>query len=240
MIDFTHAGYRHFLKLIRDLRRPAVSFRDIPTDGEYVILRHDIDFSLRRAVEMACLDKEEGVTSTFFVLLTAPYYNALSEEGVRAIRAIVDMGHECGLHYDFTGFELLTPLQRQRRVDVLAQVLGDVTGTPIRAIAQHKPARAAIRQEFPSYVDAYAAPHFKDIGYISDSRMMFRVPNVERFLRQNPRCQVLIHPIWWPSEQMTRGAIFEALKNEMTTEAEAMLESERHSIEQALVSAATP
>jgi hypothetical protein len=238
MTDFTHAGYLNLLKFIRDLGRPAVSFRDIPAEGGYVILRHDIDFSLRCAVKMAQLDKEAGATSTFFVLLTTPYYNPLSEDGVRAIREIVGLGHECGLHYDCTGFELLSPERRLKRIDVLARTLEDVSGAPIRAIAQHKPARSPIRQEFPSYLDAYAAPYFKDIAYISDSRMMFRVPDVGEFLRQNPRSQVLIHPAWWRAKRMARSTIFVALKNEIAAAAEAMLRFEDESISRALATRA--
>jgi len=239
MIDFTHAGYLRLLNFIRDLGRPAVSFRDIPAEGGYVILRHDIDFSLRCAVEMAYLDKEAGATSTFFVLLTAPYYNAMSQEGICALREIASLGHECGLHYDSTGFEVLSSEQRLKRIDVLACTLEDAIGAPIRAIAQHKPARAAIRQEFPSYVDAYSAQYSRDIAYISDSRRMFRVPDVCEFLRHNARSQALIHPVWWWPEPMTRGAIFDALKEEIAAGSEAMLLSEEAAIEQQVAIHAT-
>ena len=238
MTDFTHAGYRGLLRMIRGLGRAAVSFRDIPADCGYVILRHDIDFSLRKAVEFAYIDREESATSTFFVLLTAPYYNPLSEEGVRAIRTIVELGHECGLHYDATGFELLTPAQRERRIEVLARTLEDVAGTPVRAIAQHKPAGAAIRQEFPGFVDAYSAPYFKDIPYISDSRRMFRVADVRAFLRQNFRCQALLHPIWWWPEPMSRSDIFTALEAETAMKLSTLMEAEQQSIERGVVTLA--
>lgn len=234
MTDFTHKGYLGFLKLIRDLDRRIVSFRDIPTESDYVILRHDIDFSLRYAVEMAHLDRNAGATSTFFILLTAPYYNPLSEDGVRAIREIAELGHECGLHYDCTGFELLSPDQRVSRIKVMASTLEDVIGAPIRAIAQHKPSRSPIRQGFSSYVDAYATPYFSDIAYLSDSRMMFRVPDVAEFMRQSPKSQVLIHPIWWRPERMTRTAIFETLRMEMSETTEKMLRSEDEAIARAL------
>jgi len=234
MTDFTHAGYLNLLKFICDLGRPAVSFRDIPADGDYVILRHDIDFSLRCAVEMAYLDKQAAATSTFFVLMTAPYYNPLAEDGVRAIREIAGLGHECGLHYDCTGFELLSSEERVKRVDLMARTLEDATGVPIRTIAQHKPARSPIRQEFPLYVNAYSAAYFKDIAYFSDIRMMFRVPDVAEFLRQNPRSQALIHPVWWRVERMSRSAIFESLKDEIGGAAAALLQAEDDSIAQAL------
>ncbi len=232
MTQFTHAEYLDLLTTVRESGRPAVSFRDIPAVGGYAILRHDIDFSLDSAVEMAHLDRRAGATSTFFILMTAPYYNPLSDAGVRAIREIASLGHECGLHYDCAGFELLSPQQRIKRVQSLAGALEDVTGAPIRAIAQHKPARSPVRQEFPSYRNAYADAYFKDIAYISDSRRMFRTPDVAEFLRQNARVQALFHPVWWRANPMTRSEIFEAVKREISSSAEAMLQLEERSINQ--------
>ena len=151
MIDFTHRSYLELLKDMKDSGRKIVSFRDIQNAGDaFVILRHDVDFSLQKALDMARLDNEAGATSTFFILLTAPYYNPLTEEGIKTIQEIVSLGHECGLHYDCTGFELLTEEQRQRRVKALAELLGDAAGITIRSIAQHKPAKSSIRQQFPS------------------------------------------------------------------------------------------
>lgn len=230
MTEFSHQTYSELLQFIRGLGRPIVSFRDVPPEGPYVILRHDVDFSLQYAVEMAHLDQENRATSTFFILLTAPYYNPLSEEGVRAIRDISAMGHECGLHYDCTGFELLSPEQRIRRIETLACTLADLSGVPVRAIAQHKPAKSPIRQEFPAFVDAYSARFIKDIAYISDSRMMFRVPDVRDFFREHPKSQALIHPVWWRSTPLKRAEVFDTLRTDMTAGSAELLRGEEESI----------
>jgi hypothetical protein len=239
MTEFSHKTYSELLQFIRSLGRSIVSFRDVPPEGPYVILRHDVDFSLQYAVEMAHLDRENGATATFFILLTAPYYNPLSEQGICAIREISAMGHECGLHYDCTGFELLSPEQRIRRIEALACTLADLSGMPIRAIAQHKPARSPIRQEFPGFVDAYSAKFINDIAYISDSRMMFRVPDVRDFFRKHPKSQALIHPIWWRPSPLTRAEVFKALKSDMTASDAELLRIEEESIAQFLATHAT-
>jgi hypothetical protein len=234
MVDFTHAGYLDLLGFITSLGRPIVSFDQIPSSGPYVILRHDIDFSLQNAVRMAELDRQANATSTFFVLLTSPYYNPLSFAGAAMVREIASMGHQCGLHYDCTGFELLSSEQRLNRVDCLAKTLEDVTGVPIRAIAQHKPASSPIRQEFPAYLDAYSVPFFKAIGYISDSRRRFVVPDVREFFRSHDRAQMLIHPLWWKEVDQTRANVFRGLENDAMDVLRGQLSEEEGAIEKFL------
>jgi hypothetical protein len=232
MTDFSHKGYLELLKNIKASGRPLKSFDHAAGyEGPHVILRHDVDFSLRKALEMAQLDHAAGATSTFFILLTAPYYNPLTEEGVRLVKAIAALGHECGLHYDCTGFEALTEGQRQRRIQVFANALEDATGLLVRTIAQHKPAKSPIRQEFPLYRDAYNDAYFKDIPYISDSRRSFFYhTDVLSFIKQHEKCQLLTHPIWWNERPVEISDIFAQLKDAINAEVSAQLTGEEHSI----------
>ena len=233
MTDFSHKGYLELLKNIKDSGRPLKSFEGATGyDGPHVILRHDVDFSLHKALEMAQLDHAAGATSTFFILLTAPYYNPLTEEGVQLVKAIAALGHECGLHYDCTGFEALTEAQRHRRIQVLANALEDATGSPVRTIAQHKPAKSAIRQEFPLYRDAYHDAYFKDMPYISDSRRIFFYhTDVLGFIKQHEKCQLLTHPIWWNKEPMNIPEIFGQLQGSINADVSAQLAAEEQSID---------
>jgi hypothetical protein len=231
MIEFTHQGYLALLQFIKDLHYEIVCFRDVRQDGSYVILRHDVDFSPEKALEMAYLDHQFGVSSTFFFLLTSPYYNILSKSGVGCVKEIAKLGHECGLHYDCEGFERLSSEARRQRVRSLAECLGESVGEPIRSIAQHKPARSAIRERFSPYLDAYSAPFFENIGYISDSRGAFRVPDVHEFFRRNRRSQLVIHPIWWHAQPKTRDEVFEFIEKEYSIKMADLLKSESKTIE---------
>ncbi len=230
MIDFTHRNYLDLLAYVQALGQRIVPFRDLPLSGSYVILRHDIDFSIPKAIEMADLDRQAGVRSTFFVLLTAPYYNALSEEGLRDLRQITGMGHEMGLHYDCTGFDQLAPHQQKQRVDCLVACLEDHLGIQVSSISQHKPTESNVKPEIPGYVDAYSRPFFKDIAYVSDSRMMFRVPDLRAFFRDHPRSQALIHPIWWHAQPKTRAEVFDSIRSQLGRSLDAMLYAEHRGI----------
>lgn len=239
VINFSHQSYCELLQYIMDLGRRIVPFRDIPSPpgrdgvadpGSYVILRHDIDFSVAKAEEIAVLDREMGVQSTFFVLLTTPYYSALDEENLQTLRRIIGMGHEIGLHYDCSGFDALTFDEQYRRIQSLAACLESHLDVQIKALAQHKPAAATIHPEFPGFVDPYSQAFFKDIAYISDSRMMFRVKDVYAFFKENPRCQAVLHPIWWHAQPKTRMQIFEEIKTQLAQQFHHMIDEEHQVI----------
>ena len=43
-----------------------------------LLLRHDVDFSITYAHELANLEQQAGITSTFFFMLTSNMYNTLN------------------------------------------------------------------------------------------------------------------------------------------------------------------
>ena len=99
-MEFTYASYRALLALLRER---GYSFRDYHHYGDVsrcVILRHDVDFSLERAVRLAELEAEMGVGATYFALLRTDFYNPASQRGAAALRRIQSLGHEIGLHFD--------------------------------------------------------------------------------------------------------------------------------------------
>jgi hypothetical protein len=229
---FLHAGYRRLLRFIGgELGRPLVPLRDAVREGPFVILRHDVDFSLDKAREMAELDHEAGARSTFFILLTTPYYNPFCAAGVRTLREIAALGHEIGLHYDASEFEAMPTEARRRRVALRAGALADAVGVPVTSIAQHKPASSGVRETFPDFRDAYDPRWCREIGYLSDSRMRWGQADVEGFFRAHTRSQLLVHPVWWSAEGTDRAGAFRAVRDGVVESVETLLRAEADSIE---------
>ena len=85
---FSYNEYKNIIKLVNS-HLPIVDFADI-TDktDKFCVLRHDIEFSIDRAYELAKVEKELGVTSTYTVQVRNNTYNALSEKNIDLIRKI--------------------------------------------------------------------------------------------------------------------------------------------------------
>lgn len=96
-ITFTFEWYDELLNTLVEQRYSCIGF-DHEIAPETVFLRHDVDWSPRRAVRMAEIEAEHGVTATYFFLVTSPFYNVMNREVRERIEQIDDLGHEIGLH----------------------------------------------------------------------------------------------------------------------------------------------
>jgi hypothetical protein len=164
-----------------------------------VYMRHDIDFHLTDVDQMAAIESERNISSTYYVLLTQ-HYNPMSAYNRRILRRLADLGHEIGLHYD-----LMTYPQdleaAQRHLDWEASMLASVTGSPVRSISMHQPFLGTpdpFRQ-----LDQYVHPHDErcqqDLLYVSDSCRAWRDESLLACFSSDPprRVQLLIHPELW-------------------------------------------
>jgi hypothetical protein len=209
-IDFTYQAYEALLRFIReDLGRPIVALREVPDQDPCVILRHDIDFSLEKALHIAEIDQKVGARATVFVLMTCEYYNLLRPENIEAVRRIASMGHEIGLHYEIAAAPGVGPEAKAQDVVRLARFLEEYAGVPISSVAQHNPSMTEARLSIAGYRDAYDPRFFKQIGYLSDSRRLFGAPDVYQFFRDHPRSQFLAHPLWWHEDEQSRRQSFD-------------------------------
>ena len=96
---FSYAEYRNIITLVKQ-NLPIMDFSEVNDDvNSFCVLRHDIEFSIDRALEMAYIEHEDlNVHSTYTVQLRNNTYNALSQKNIEAIQKIESMGHYIGLH----------------------------------------------------------------------------------------------------------------------------------------------
>ena len=177
-------------------------------EGRFLILRHDVDFSPEAACRMAELEAKLDIKATYFILLSSPYYNLLSENYVDFPRRLTQMGHEVGLHYDVKtmekasrGIDLMDMLHRE--IDVLSHL----AEMEVTSIAMHNPSLSGsdpFRET--RFTNAYADAYTKDMTYFSDSCGAWRDEFVDRFVmnRLPTQLQLLIHPIFWSASASNR------------------------------------
>lgn len=165
----------------------------------YIALRHDIDFAPHHSLEMAQLEREAGVTATYFVLVDGQFYNPLQPEVIRQLRGIRELGHEVGLH-----FAVSSAVHRDigEEVAFRLQILSTLVGAPIRSYSQHDPvnagfAKVTLPAGIAACVDASDVLREHDLLYVSDSAMMWRKFTFETALEQNRNLCLLAHPHSW-------------------------------------------
>ena len=153
----------------------------------YLVLRHDIDFAPEYSLEMAQLEYEAGVASTFFVLVDGQFYNPLQKEVIEQLRRIRSLGHEIGLHFAVNS-AVETDLGRE--VALRLDVLSGLAGVTVRSFSQHDPvnagyARVSLPQGHYPCVDATTVIRDQNLLYVSDSAMMWRSYTFDTALDQD-------------------------------------------------------
>jgi hypothetical protein len=195
--SFDLAHYRELLEAAKAGGYRFARFGEGPEKGD-LFLRHDVDLSLAAALEMAELEAELDVQTTYLLMTESVFYNLASEEGAAAIHRLRELGHQVGLHAVHPNVEL------DGRFDAV--------------VSWHNPQPEYMSDEIPAAANAYGRRYFAPETYRSDSNQHWRsgCPHEELRAGAFPWLQILVHPeIWvYPGETMgeTMRAMLEADK----------------------------
>lgn len=203
-MKFMYSSYLEMIKLIKEKKYYITNYLDYKEFDRTVILRHDIDMDLEKAIKIAKLENNLGVKSTFFILLSSNFYNIYSKKSIRAIEQILILGHDIGLHFDEERY-----VKKQCLVEYMEKeirILENCLGIQIKCISMHRPSKETLMANYEicegSVINSYSKVFFEDFKYISDSRMYWR-EDVMGILEkaQYDRIHILTHPFWYGEEE---------------------------------------
>ena len=138
-MDYTFEAYKELIYLSLENNYKISSYEDVDAYDRSIILRHDIDFCPEKALEIAKIEYEIGVKSTYFVLLSTEFYNVFSRESSRIFSEILDMGHQIGLHFDEQRYETSSIEQIKEHIYNEKEILERALRTQIRVVSMHRP-----------------------------------------------------------------------------------------------------
>lgn len=213
MVDF-NPSYRTYRTILKEIQKTgkACKYWDALDKDEFVIMRHDVEFSIDRAFDLSKVESEEGFTSTYFIQITNNSYNAFSRRNMERLRDMADRGHTIGLHYHLNG-QTDAVLVRDGVRDQI-RIMSEMLGMPINTFSFHRPVKEVYYYDIsvPNTINAYSPEFFTfaenitpetqlDVKYIADSkhRWNYGYPDYETLMRY-PKIQLLIHPFSWTEE----------------------------------------
>lgn len=142
-MKFTYDGYTGLIELIRKEDYLIADYNNWKQCEKCVILRHDVDTDLQKALELATLEYRMDIKSTYFVLITSNFYNPNSNRNRTIMKEIQNMGHTVGLHFD----EMAYPddVGRVEEITVHIQnelkMLSDILQMDVYIFSYHRPTR---------------------------------------------------------------------------------------------------
>jgi len=207
--DFTHQHY----KVLLETAKSHYSFHtfneeSLKMEFRTIFWRHDVDFSVHEALNLAKAESEAGVKATYFLLLHSEFYNLFETSVKKMIMQIIGMGHKIGVHFDPIFYNITSEQELEKWLYFEKQILETIFDVKVGVFSFHNPTPEMLKFDGWSYsgmINTYAKGIKEQIAYCSDSnghwrfKRLFDVLSIEK----PERLQVLTHPEWWTEKVMS-------------------------------------
>lgn len=198
--EFNISAYEILLRQFLELGYRTVSYDTVESQKRHIILRHDLDMSIQAAVPVAQVERKLGLIASYFVLLRTEMYNPFSKRNRDDLLALIDLGHDVGLHFDTSLYQDDAEML-ENAVEVECQSLENLLQRRVSVISFHRPAKSLLgkRGSIAGRMQTYQPEFFEEIGYCSDSRggWHFGPPLSNKAIVERRAMQLLTHPVWW-------------------------------------------
>ena len=232
---FTYNEYRNIIRLIQQ-HLPIVDFADVTSKtNEFCVIRHDIEFSIDRAVKLAEVEKQLGISTTYTVQLRNNTYNALSEKNIDLVHYIRSLGHCIALHQN-PPYMPAEDLKKYVVKDI--ETLEHYYGFEVDRYAFHRPKQEqlAMYLEIPGKINCYGKKYLHyfqgetpdlNVTYLADSNHQWKYGHpVTIDFNSVSKLQLNTHPFSWTENGYENYGNFLSLIQERKKEMLDDMESE--------------
>ena len=221
--------YEHYKECIKSAKKLGFSFYtmhdflDKKPKSKFILMRHDIDLSLKSALKIAEIENSLKIKSTYFIR-TNGIFNVFSGKNSAIVRKISELGHEIGIHYDsdITVKKDFVKEMMEIKRDIEKIIKKRIFGTSL-----HKVKKSGIKNEInklnfaEEYLndleleyDAYSDIFIRKMKYISDSARTWREGCMCGHIKKEDKFCILTHPIWWSSATTSLVTLIEGIVKE--------------------------
>lgn len=205
---FSFDDYKEIIRIIKSTDR-YMDYHKALTSDKFILMRHDVEYSVERAYELAKVESSMDFTSTFFFQWTNNSYNILSRKNKDLIKDMHERGHTIGLHFALNGMTDMEQIRKQIVKEM--DILNSMFEFKIDTFSVHRPSKDVLREniKLPGIINAYQDEFFTfaenvteetpvEVKYLSDANHIWRYgyPN-EKNILENDKVQILTHPFAW-------------------------------------------
>ena len=163
---------------------------------------------MHEALNLAKIENDLDVKSTFFLLFHSEFYNLLEKPITDLVKEIILLGHEIGLHFDPVFYNIKNSEELEIWLTFEKEILQKIFNIKILVFSFHNPTEDMLQYDDYSYssmINCYAKDIKSAITYCSDSngywrfKRMFDLISIEK----PAKLQMLTHPEWWTLKTMS-------------------------------------
>lgn len=226
---FDYQEYKQMIDIIKKSGKQK-SFFEALNASKYVIVRHDVEFSVERAYNLACFEKSNEFSSTYFFQLSNNSYNLLSKKNLEMLEEIHDMGHIVGLHFHMNGLTDIEKIKKEILNEI--EIMNKKLSFKVDSFSVHRPSAEVLRAniKMDGILNAYQNEFFSfvenmdkeetEVKYLSDARHRwnYNLYPDSNTINNNPKVQILTHPYSWTKEGYDNLHNFRTLFQEKSNE----------------------
>lgn len=193
-------GKDAYVRVIRSFLRHGFTFEKFLSkqENKAVRLRHDIDFSVKDALQLALVESELEVTSTYFFMLTSNTYNLLSKANRSLVKEIKSLNHDVALHFDPLAHDDIDAGFAAEKL-----IFKEAFEVDLKIVSLHRPGvfLENNNRKLEGCRHTYEDSFVKEMTYISDSGGRDIQQQLLKLAHQGAgSLHVLLHPIWWTTK----------------------------------------
>ena len=226
---FSFDDYRKIIRIIQSTGSQA-GYKEALNKDRFIIMRHDVEYSVERAYNLSKVEESMDFTSTYFFQWTNNSYNILSRKNRDMVKDMHERGHQIGLHFALNGMTDMEQIRKQILKEM--QILSEMFGFAVDTFSVHRPSKDILREniKLPGIINAYQDDFFTfaenitedtpvTVKYMSDANHIWRYgyPDEENILSHD-KVQILTHPFAWTKKGYDNFENYKALVKEKTTE----------------------
>ena len=204
--DFTTSNYRMLIQMAKKSYTFS-HFGDYDMYNQFIIMRHDIDYSVKSALRLAQIENSEGITATYFILLHSEFYNIFESDTTSQLQQIISLGHNVGLLFDTSYYRIKNKKSLKKYLQFEKNIIDRLLEININVFSFHNPNSFCLQcgaEKYSEMINVYSNRIMDTVSYCSDSNGYWRFRKLADVL-QDPavkRLQVLTHPEWWQESPM--------------------------------------
>lgn len=222
---FSFDDYREMIKIIKSTGRQCGYAEALNRDA-FVIMRHDVEYSVERAWQLAKVEQSMDFISTFFFQWTNNSYNILSRKNMDIIKDMHERGQRIGLHFALNGMTDMEQIKKRIRMEI--DILSEMFGFAITEFSVHRPSKDVLREnikldgllnayqdDFFTFADKITDDTKLGVKYMSDANHVWRYgyPD-EANITGYDKVQILTHPFAWSKKGYNNFENYRALIQE--------------------------
>lgn len=205
---FSFEDYREIIRIIQSTGR-ACTYKEALNQDCFILMRHDVEYSVERAYQLAKVEQSMDFTSTFFFQWTNNSYNILSRRNMDMIKDMHERGQHIGLHFALNGLTDMHQIRSRIRMEM--DILSEMFGFEITEFSIHRPSKDVLREniKLDGIINAYQDDFFTfaenvnentklKVKYLSDANHIWRYgyPDHDNITGYD-KVQILTHPFAW-------------------------------------------